>query len=172
MLEELRPDKLIPSPDEAPDRWELGTLPFESLAGVTAAAEYMLDVGYDAIRAHEDALMATRARRASRAIDGVTLYGDPPDRVPTLMFNVAGHDVDRGRRPRWPRARSRSGTATTTPGSSSASSASIPTARSAPGFVHYNDASDAERLVEAVRAVAAARRPRAVAAAAGGEPPA
>ena len=24
------------------------------------------------------------------AIDGVTLYGDPPDRVPTLMFNVAG----------------------------------------------------------------------------------
>ena len=25
-----------------------------------------------------------------RAIDGVTLYGDPPDRVPTLMFNVDG----------------------------------------------------------------------------------
>ena len=79
-----------PSPDEAPDRFELGTLPFESLAGVTAAAEYMLEVGYDAIRAHEDALLALGARRRWREIDGVTLYGDPPDRVPTLMFNVAG----------------------------------------------------------------------------------
>ena len=38
LLEELVPDKLAPSPDEAPDRFELGTLPFESLAGVTAAA--------------------------------------------------------------------------------------------------------------------------------------
>ncbi|HTE62352.1 MAG TPA: aminotransferase class V-fold PLP-dependent enzyme, partial [Solirubrobacteraceae bacterium] len=52
LLEELAPDKLAPSPDEAPDRFELGTLPFESLAGVTAAAEYMLAVGYDAIRTH------------------------------------------------------------------------------------------------------------------------
>ena len=34
LLEALRPDKLRPSPDEVPDRWELGTLPFESLAGV------------------------------------------------------------------------------------------------------------------------------------------
>ena len=37
-----RPDKLRPSPDEVPDRFELGTLPFESLAGVRAAAEYLL----------------------------------------------------------------------------------------------------------------------------------
>ena len=27
ILEEFHPDKLNPSPDEAPDRWELGTLP-------------------------------------------------------------------------------------------------------------------------------------------------
>ena len=33
LLEELGPDKLRPSPEEAPDRFELGTLPFESLAG-------------------------------------------------------------------------------------------------------------------------------------------
>jgi cysteine desulfurase family protein (TIGR01976 family) len=39
VLSELRPDKLNPSPDEVPDRFELGTLPFESLAGVSAAAE-------------------------------------------------------------------------------------------------------------------------------------
>src|SRR6478735_9142605 len=37
ILEEFRPDKLNPSPEAAPDRWELGTLPFEQLAGVRAA---------------------------------------------------------------------------------------------------------------------------------------
>ena len=89
LLEELGPDKLAPSPEEAPDRFELGTLPFESLAGVTAAAEYMLEVGFDAIRAHEDELLAIAAGGLAE-IAGVTLYGDPPDRVPTLMFNVAG----------------------------------------------------------------------------------
>src|SRR4051794_10374472 len=36
ILAEYRPDKLNPSSDDAPDRWELGTLPFESLAGVRA----------------------------------------------------------------------------------------------------------------------------------------
>ena len=40
LLAELRPDKLRPSSDEVPDRWELGTLPFEQLAGVRAAADY------------------------------------------------------------------------------------------------------------------------------------
>ena len=154
LLEELVPDKLEPSPDEAPDRFELGTLPFESLAGVTAAAEYMLEVGFDAIRAHEDALLAL-AHDGLAAIDGVTLYGAPPDRVPTLMFNVAG--------------------------SSSADVAAALAAREVAvwdgnyyawelerflglepfgavraGFVHYNDESDAARLVDAVAAVAVA----------------
>ncbi len=85
----------IVSPDEAPDRFELGTLPFESLAGVAAAADYLLEVGFDAIRAHEEALMAD-ALEGLRGIDGVTLYGDPPDRVPTLMFNVDGLTSARG----------------------------------------------------------------------------
>jgi cysteine desulfurase family protein (TIGR01976 family) len=153
LLEELRPDKLNPSPDEAPDRFELGTLPFESLAGVTAAAEYMLEVGYDAIRAHEDALMAAALDGLSR-IEGVTLYGSAPDRVPTLMFNVAGR--------------------TSTEVAAALAEREIavwdgnyyawelerflgldPDGAVRAGFVHYNDASDAERLVEAVAEVAA-----------------
>ena len=68
ILEEYRPDKLNPSPDEAPDRWELGTLPFESLAGVRAAAEYMLELDFDAVRAHEEGLMAT-------VLDGLRVDG-------------------------------------------------------------------------------------------------
>ena len=89
LLEELAPDKLLPSADEAPDRWELGTLSFESLAGVTAAAEYVASLGWERVRAHEEGLLRA-ALDGLAAIDGVTLYGDAPDRAPTLMFNVAG----------------------------------------------------------------------------------
>src|SRR4051794_25995064 len=89
ILEEFFPDKLKPSPDEAPDRWELGTLPFESLAGVRAAAEYMLELDFDAVRAHEEGLMST-VLGGLRSMDHVTLYGDAGDRAPTLMFTVAG----------------------------------------------------------------------------------
>ena len=89
LLETLHPDKLRPSPDEVPDRFELGTLPFESLAGLRAAAEFMLSLDRDDLRAHEDALLA-QMLDGLRAIDGVTVYGAARDRAPTLMFNVAG----------------------------------------------------------------------------------
>jgi cysteine desulfurase family protein (TIGR01976 family) len=152
LLEELVPDKLNPSPDEAPDRFELGTLPFESLAGVTAAAEYMLEVGYDAIRAHEERLLAI-ALEGLGEIDGVTLYGEPPDRVPTLMFNLEGMSstevatalaarrvaVWDGNYYAWELERFLG---------------LQPDGAVRAGFVHYNDESDARRLVEAVREVA------------------
>jgi cysteine desulfurase family protein (TIGR01976 family) len=89
LLAELRPDKLRPSPDEVPDRWELGTLPFEGLAGVRAAAEFMLSLDRDALRAHEDALLA-QMLGGLRAIDGVTVHGAARDRAPTVMFTVDG----------------------------------------------------------------------------------
>lgn len=89
LLEALRPDKLRPSPDEIPDRFELGTLPFESLAGLRAAAEFILSLDRDDLRAHEDALLA-QMLDGLRAIDGVTVYGAARDRAPTLMFNVDG----------------------------------------------------------------------------------
>jgi selenocysteine lyase/cysteine desulfurase len=152
VLSSLMPDKLNPSPDEAPDRWELGTLPFESLEGVTAAAEYMLAVGYDAIRAHEERLLEI-ASSGLAEIDGVTLYGDPPDRVPTLMFNIDGSSASEvaaalaqreiavwdGNYYAWELERFLGLDAH---GAVRA------------GFVHYNDESDARRLVEAVREVA------------------
>jgi cysteine desulfurase family protein (TIGR01976 family) len=153
LLEELVPDKLRPSPDEAPDRFELGTLPFESLAGVTAAAEYMLEVGYDAIRAHEERLLALALEGLS-GIEGVTLYGDLVDRVPTLMFNVEGLTstevatalaarqvaVWQGNYYAWELERWLG---------------LAPHGAVRAGFVHYNDESDASRLVEAVASVAA-----------------
>ena len=42
LLADLAPDKLRPSPDTVPERWELGTLPFESLVGVRAAADFVV----------------------------------------------------------------------------------------------------------------------------------
>jgi cysteine desulfurase family protein (TIGR01976 family) len=89
VLEPMRPDKLRPSPDELPDRFELGTLPFEALAGVRAAAEFMLSLDRDALRAHEDALLGTMLD-GLRAIDGVTVHGAARDRAPTVMFTVDG----------------------------------------------------------------------------------
>jgi len=153
LLEELTPDKLAPSPDVAPDRWELGTLPFESLAGVTAAARYLGEVGLDAIRAHEEALFA-QALDGLRGLPGLTLYGDPPDRVPILMFNVEGM------------------TSTAVATALAAHEVAVwdgnyyawelerflglePHGAVRAGFVHYNDAEDVARLVEGVAALTA-----------------
>jgi cysteine desulfurase family protein (TIGR01976 family) len=152
VLEEFFPDKLKPSPDEAPDRWELGTLPFESLAGVRAAAEYMLELDLEAVHAHEQALLKS-ALDGLGAMDHVTLYGAAADRAPTLMFTVAGHhptDVakflnDRevavwdGNYYAW-ELEQVLGLA--------------PHGGIRAGFLHYNDASDAERLLAAVAELA------------------
>ena len=89
VLEELRPDKLRPSPDEVPDRFELGTLPFESLAGARAAAEFLMSLDRDALRAHEDALLH-QMLDGLRGIEGVTVHGAARDRAPTVMFTVDG----------------------------------------------------------------------------------
>jgi cysteine desulfurase family protein (TIGR01976 family) len=89
LLEELHPDKLRPSSDTVPWRWETGTPAFEALAGIVAAARYLLETGFEAVRAHEDALL-DRMLTGLRVIDGVTLHGAPRDRTPTVMFSVAG----------------------------------------------------------------------------------
>ena len=91
LLAELDPDKLRPSSDAVPERWELGTPAYESLAGVEAAARYLLEeVDWAEVRVHEDALLA-RMLEGLGALDAVTLHGDAPDRTPTVMFSVAGH---------------------------------------------------------------------------------
>ena len=89
LLEGLTPDKLRPSSDEIPDRWELGTLPFEALAGVRAAADYVSEAGWPAVRAHEDALLGLLLAGLG-AMPGVRIHGAAADRTPTVMFTVDG----------------------------------------------------------------------------------
>jgi cysteine desulfurase family protein (TIGR01976 family) len=89
LLEWLHPDKLRPSTDKVPWRWETGTPAFEGIAGLTAAARYVEEVGFDAIRGHEEALFA-KLLDGFDQIDGVTVHGRPQKRVPTLMLSVDG----------------------------------------------------------------------------------
>jgi cysteine desulfurase family protein (TIGR01976 family) len=148
ILEEFRPDKLNPSPDEAPDRWELGTLPFESLAGVRAAAEYMLELDFEAVHAHEHDLLDS-ALAGLGAMGHVTLYGAAADRAPTLMFTVAGHHptevakfLDKREIAVWDGNYYAWGLERVL--------GLAPHGGIRAGFLHYNDAADAERLLAAV----------------------
>ena len=47
LLESLTPEKLAPSPDSVPERFELGTLPYELLAGTTAAVDFLAGLDPD-----------------------------------------------------------------------------------------------------------------------------
>jgi cysteine desulfurase family protein (TIGR01976 family) len=95
LLADLGPDKLRPSPDTVPERWELGTLPFESLVGVRAAADFVTALDREELRAHEDRLLAQMVEGLG-AFGGVTVHGAARDRTATVMFTVDGrspHDV-------------------------------------------------------------------------------
>ena len=56
-LEALTPDKLVPSTNAVPERFEFGTLPYEIMAGATAAAEFVETLTHEAIEAHETPLL-------------------------------------------------------------------------------------------------------------------
>lgn len=45
VLHSLTPNKLLPSTNDVPERFELGTLPYELMAGVTAAVDFIASIG-------------------------------------------------------------------------------------------------------------------------------
>jgi cysteine desulfurase family protein (TIGR01976 family) len=154
LLAELQPDKLRPSPDTDPERWETGTPAFEALAGVIAAVRYLEETGFDAIRAYEEALFGPM-RDGLAAIPGVTLHGSARDRVPTLMFSVAG------RTPEQVATALAGERVAVWHGNYYALELSTllglePDGAVRAGVVHYNDEGDVERLLGAVERVAAA----------------
>jgi cysteine desulfurase family protein (TIGR01976 family) len=102
LLERIDPDKLLPSTDRVPERFELGTLPYELLAGTIAAVDWIAGLGSDAgdrrirvlesmraVEEHEDRLLE-RLLDGLRQIPGVVLHGAPRLRTPTVFFSVAG----------------------------------------------------------------------------------
>jgi cysteine desulfurase family protein (TIGR01976 family) len=93
LLATLAPDKLRPAPDAGPDRWQQGTPSYEAIAGIAAAAAYMIETGYPAIRRHEERLLGELLAGLA-ALPGVTLHGRPRERAPTVMLSKAGSPAD------------------------------------------------------------------------------
>jgi cysteine desulfurase family protein (TIGR01976 family) len=100
LLDSVHPDKLLPSSDTVPERFELGTLPYEVLAGTTAAVEFIAGIASAAddrrtrlvesmrqVEAYEDELFE-RLLGGLRSIERVTVYGAPARRTPTALFSV------------------------------------------------------------------------------------
>ena len=167
LLESIRPDKLVPSPDTVPERFEQGTPPFADLAGVTAAVEHLAALGDAASGTRRERLLAamTAAQEHEERLAGVllgglaamphvTTYGQARHRTATAYFNVAGRtprqvaehlaarriNVWNGHNYAWE--------LTGVLGIRDAGSA----VRA--GLVHYNDADDVDRLLAAVAELA------------------
>ncbi|MEU4568775.1 cysteine desulfurase-like protein [Micromonospora sp. NPDC023956] len=99
----LRPEKLRPSSDAVPDRFEYGTPSFPLLAGVTAAVDHLAGLdpavrgdrrtrvraGLAAARAHEQVVF-DRLLAGLAALPGVTVLPAPAGRCPTVSFRLAG----------------------------------------------------------------------------------
>lgn len=100
LLETLRPDKLLPSTDAVPERFELGTLPYELLAGVTAAVDLIASVGSGDSRrsrlvsaaasiAEHELRLRVRIEDGLAALgDAVTLHSRAADRTSTLFLTL------------------------------------------------------------------------------------
>jgi cysteine desulfurase family protein (TIGR01976 family) len=91
VIERWRPYKARPAPaSPLGRRFETGTLPYEQLAGFSAAIDYLDSIGgFAAIVPYERAL---GQRFLDGISDAVTVYGLPgmAGRVPTFLVNVAG----------------------------------------------------------------------------------
>ncbi len=109
LLEGLRPAKLEAAADRVPERFEHGTLPYELLAGVTAAVDFVAGiagtVGADgpgpeagrrerlaasvaAVEGHE-ARLCDRVEEGARAL-GLTVRSRARRRTPTLLLTFEG----------------------------------------------------------------------------------
>lgn len=80
-------------PREYPTRLEAGTLNGHGIAGLSAALDFLQEVGVEAIEAKERALM-DRFYQAVSAMDGVTVYGDfsQARRSAIVALNIRDYD--------------------------------------------------------------------------------
>jgi cysteine desulfurase family protein (TIGR01976 family) len=102
LLERVHPDKLLPATDDVPERFELGTLPYELLAGTTAAVDFIAGLASGAsdrraqvvesmraVEEYEEQLFG-RLLDGLRGIAGLHIHGSPKRRTPTVFFSVEG----------------------------------------------------------------------------------
>ncbi len=100
LLGSLHPDKLEPSSNDVPDRFEVGTAGLANMAGITAAVDHLadlvagegdrrqrLDRSFAALTAREDTLVRGTISRLT-GIPGVRMVGAPTRRTGTICFTV------------------------------------------------------------------------------------
>jgi cysteine desulfurase family protein (TIGR01976 family) len=92
LLESLPAYRVRPAPAHGAGKLQLGTPAYEAIAGIDAAARFLLDVGAAAIVDHESSLFA-RLLDGLLAMPSVRVLGphDVTDRAPTLAFLVDRH---------------------------------------------------------------------------------
>ena len=80
-------------PAEYPTRLEAGTLNSHGLMGLSAALDFIQEIGLETIAAHERAMMA-RFYEGVRGIEGVTVYGDfsSAARTAVVALNIRDYD--------------------------------------------------------------------------------
>lgn len=105
LLAAIHPDKLLPSTDDVPERFEFGTLPYEIMAGATAAVDVLADAApggattrtaalsasMHAIDAHETTLRR-RVEIALAEFD-VRVWSRARKRTPTLLMSTPGRSA-------------------------------------------------------------------------------
>jgi cysteine desulfurase family protein (TIGR01976 family) len=107
LLEDLTAYKVRPAPAHTPGKWETGTQSFESLAGVTAAVDYLAQLGEGSdrrsrlrsamqrIKQYEQTI-SERFLEGATAVSGLKLYGISDierldERTPTFAVSLAGY---------------------------------------------------------------------------------
>ncbi|MBC7443387.1 MAG: cysteine desulfurase-like protein [Ramlibacter sp.] len=108
LLESIHPDKLLPSSDEVPERFELGTLPYEVMAGVSAAVDFLAELGGPAPAgaSRRERLIAssmaleeyeedrrTELEAGLAELPGVTLRSRAAARTPTTLVTFDGRSA-------------------------------------------------------------------------------
>ncbi len=120
LLETIRPDKLAPSSDQVPERFEFGTLPYEILAGATAAVDFIADIprvsdsaaiaaiagtpavstrrealiaAHTAIEGHERTLLSSIEAGLADLPADVISYSRAAERTPTLLIAAPGRSM-------------------------------------------------------------------------------
>jgi cysteine desulfurase family protein (TIGR01976 family) len=105
LLETLNNDKLLPATKVVPERFEFGTLPYELMAGCSAAIDFIAEMApgdgktrrekivnsMKSLEKYEDELMEYLESSVA-ALPGVTLYGRAKHRTPTIYFSFAGRN--------------------------------------------------------------------------------
>ena len=104
-LNSLENERLLPSTSAVPEKFEFGTLPYEIMAGCTAAINFIADMApgagitrrekivnsMDVLEKYEDGLLEYM-ERAIEKLPNVIMYSHAKHRTPTIYFAFNGHE--------------------------------------------------------------------------------